>query len=184
MIDDHSAPMRVIRVDPVEAILIKNIVFDLQPAHRHPENDAPLAVIGHDIVVNLHIGDRRVTGNVQTVSGIAEQHVIDHHLVVPTQVKPMIEIAAGHTIVVDVVANVSVIARTLAGIDSLPAAAVAIVMDLTVQNLVEISFDKNSVSGPAFNTKSIDDVVTAIQIDPLIAVRRILPVDHRSTLHL
>ena len=51
-------------------ILIDDVVIDIDAIERLPEDDAVSAVIGHDVVVNFHIGDGGVTGDLNAVGGV------------------------------------------------------------------------------------------------------------------
>ena len=183
-IEDDVAAMGVPGVESEAAVLVNNIVFDVHAAHRHPEDDAALAVIGHHVVVHFHVADRRVAGDVQAVGGIAEQDIIDHPLVVATQVQSVIEIATGAAVVVNGVRHVDVIPSALVGIDAiLPigagAGGVAVVMDFVVEDLVEVAIDGNAAMGASPDFKPINDMVAAVQIDPRVAIRAVEPVNDR-----
>src|SRR6266480_2621389 len=57
-------------------------------------------------------------------------------------------------------------------------------MDFVIEDLVEISPDRDSAVGAALYLKSIDDIVTPVNIDPLVAIGGVLAVDDRSAFDL
>src|SRR5436190_23812429 len=50
-------------------------------------------------------------------------------------------------------------------------------MNFVVDDLIVISPNRDSPVGPALDLESIDNIVTAVQINPLVTVREVLPID-------
>src|SRR5258706_401768 len=141
VIKDDSAAVRVVGVDPKKGVFVKDVVFDVHPAQRHPQDDAFGAVIRHHVVVHLHAGHGGVAGDLQTAAGIANGHVVEDDLVVAAQIQPVVEIAARTPVVVNVVGHVRIIGVALVGIDAVPAVCagaggVAVGVDFVVADLV------------------------------------------------
>src|SRR5580765_483653 len=103
-------------VDPVTAVLVNDIVLDIHSAQRLPEENPAGGIKRHHVVVNFHVAHRGIAGDLQASGRIADQHVIEHDLVVAAQIQSMIQIAARASVVVNVVGFVAVIVGTLVGI--------------------------------------------------------------------
>ena len=85
-IDIDAAAVSVIGADGVMAVLVKDVVLDIDSVEGLPEDDSVGAVIGHDVVVNLKIGDGGITGNLKTVAGVGEEDIVDDDLVFAAKV--------------------------------------------------------------------------------------------------
>ena len=96
----------------------------------------------------------------------------------------MIQIAAHASVVVNVVGLIGVIVGALVGIGTVfavgtGAGGVAVVMNFVVDDLVVIAPDGDAAVGASPDLEAIDDIVTAVQIDPLVAVREVLSINDR-----
>src|SRR5688572_1729890 len=96
----------------------------------------------------------------------------------------MIQIAPRAPVVMNVVRKVGVMARPCTGINAtlavgIGACRVSVLMNFAVDDSVVIPPNLNPTLGAALDFKSIDDVVTAVQVDGHVAIRGVLPIDHR-----
>src|SRR5947207_14593818 len=57
-------------------------------------------------------------------------------------------------------------------------------MHFVTEDLVEISPDRDSTVGATLDFKSIDDIVTPVNINPLVAIGGVLTIDDRSAFDL
>ena len=169
------------------AVLVQDIVLDIHPAQGLPQDDSTGAVPRNHVVVNFHVAHRGVARNLQAGGDVAHQDVVQHRLVGPAQIQPVIQIAARPPVVVNVVGQIDIIASALIGIDPVPAigaaaGGIAVVMDFVVEDLIAIAMNGDPPVGSAPDFKSINHIVTAVQIDAFIAIRRVLAIDHRPAL--
>ena len=95
----------------------------------------------------------------------------------------MIEIAAGASVMVNVVCGIYVIGGALAGIDAVSALGagvgeVSIIVNIAVENLVPIGPNGDTALGAVPDFKAVDDVVTAIDINPDVTIGDVLPIEY------
>src|SRR5437763_15734124 len=101
----------------------------------------------------------------------------------------MIEIAAGASVVMNVIGRVDIPARAFGGVDAISAVGArarwcAIIVDIAVKNLVIVRIDCDASLGTIPDFKSIHNIVTAIDIKSLVAIRGILTINNCPTLYL
>src|SRR5882762_4198053 len=166
-------------------VLVNNVVLDIHPAQGHPQDDATGAVPGHHVVIDLHIADRGIARDLQPTGGVGVHDIIQDDLVFAAQIQTVVQIAARAPVVVYPVAAINIAAGVRVRINAVPAIGaaagrVAIMVDMVVEDLVAIAIHGEAAQGGIADFKSIDDVVTAVNIEPLIAVGGVLPVNDRS----
>ena len=77
MINIDAAAMGIPGADTGMAVLVDDVVLDVDATKGLPEDDAVGAVQGKNIIVDLHIGDGGVTGDLNTVGGIGDEDIVD-----------------------------------------------------------------------------------------------------------
>ena len=86
VIDVDAAAMGIPGTDGVMAVLVEDVVLDVDAAEGLPKDDTVAAVVGHDVVVNFQIGNSSVTGDLNAVCGIGEEDVIEDNFVFTAKV--------------------------------------------------------------------------------------------------
>src|SRR6267378_5236671 len=152
MIVVDAAAVGIIGADSVMAILVKDIVLDINSAQGLPKDDSVGAIIGDDVVVNFKIGDGGITGDLKAIAGVGEEDVIDDDLVFAAEVQSVVEGAAGAAIVVNEIGAVAVAAGDFVGINAIlslsaGAGGISVVMDVAVEDLVVVSPKSDATSG-------------------------------------
>ena len=179
-----------ITTHPVMAVLIQHVVFDVHPTQVQPEDNAAGAIPSHHVVVNLQVADRGVAGNLQPTGIVSHHHVVDDPFVLSAHVQAVVEVAAaGPTVVVNVVADVNITGGALVVINPIVAVGagagrIAVVMDFVVEDLVAVAPDADATIGTIADFEPLNDIVAAVQINRLVAVRGILAVNDGPATHL
>jgi len=78
--------MGVVGADAVVAVLLKDVVFDINAIQGLPQDDAVSAVECHDVVVDLEITNGRVACDLKAAGGVGKQDVVSDHLILATEV--------------------------------------------------------------------------------------------------
>src|SRR5882757_3752223 len=170
MIDVDAAAMCVPGADAGVAVLVDDVILDIDAIEGLPEDDAIGAVIGHDVVVNFKIGDGGITGDLKAVGSVGEEDVINDNLVFAAEVQSVVQVATGAAIVVNVIGAVAVGAGHLVGINtvltlSAGSGGISVVVDVAVEDLVVVGPNGDATFGSIFYFKAIDDIVAAVDVE-------------------
>ena len=162
-------------IDAVRSIGVEDIIFDINPAQGLPKNDSLGAIVGDDVIVDFEIADGGVSGDLYAGAAIGQHDVINDDLVFSTEIESMIQTVPGPSVVMNVIGGVNIAAGVLSGIDAvLPLSAgghrISVVMDSAVDDLIVITPDRDAPVRTVLDLKSVEDVVTAVDVDTFIAV--------------
>ena len=182
MIDVNAAAMGIPGADAGMAILVYHVVLNIDSTEGLPENDTVGAVQGHNVVVNFHIGDGGVTGDLNAVGGIGEENVIDDQFVLAAKVQSVIEVATGAPVMVNEIGAVNVAAGGLVVKNAVLALSaggggISVVVDVAIEDLVVAGPNGDATFGSVFDFKAVDDVVAAIDVDTDVAIGSVLSVN-------
>jgi len=182
VIDVDAAAVGIIGADGVMAVLVKDVVLDINSAQRLPKDDSVGAIIGDDVVVNSKIGDGVITGNLKTVAGVGEEDVIDDDLVFAAEVQSVVEGGAGVAVVVNVIGAVAVAAGAFLRINAVQTlgggvGGISVVMDVAVEDLIIVSPNSDSAFGSIFDFKPVDDIVAAVDVEADVTIGSVLSID-------
>ena len=86
MVDIDATAMGIIGADGVMAVLVEDVVPDIDPVEGLPQDNAVGAVISHDVVVDLEVGNSGIAGDLKTVASVGEEDVIDDDFVFAAKV--------------------------------------------------------------------------------------------------
>ena len=91
MVNIDATAMGIVGADPVMAVLVEDVVSDVDTAEGLPEDDSVGTVIGDGVVVNFKIGNSGITRDLETIAGVSEEDIIDDDLVLAAKVQPMLQ---------------------------------------------------------------------------------------------
>src|SRR5262249_34973940 len=94
----------------VTAVLVEDVVFDINSIEGLPEDDSASAIVGHHVVVDFHVGNSGIAGYLKTVAGVGEEDIVEDYLVIAAEVESVVQVAAGASIVMNVVGAVDIAA--------------------------------------------------------------------------
>ena len=94
----------------------------------------------------------------------------------------MVEVAAGAAVVMDVVRPVDVAAGIFSGIDAVESLSagtggISVMVNLAIEDLVVAGPDGDATFGSVLNFEAVDDVVAAVDVDPDVAIGKILSIN-------
>jgi hypothetical protein len=122
---DNDAPaVSIVRGDGVVAVLVEDIVSDIDPIQRLPKDDAIGAVVGHDVVIDLEIANGAVARDLQTARGVGNEHIIEDKFILAAKVQSVIEIAAGTPVVINTITHVAIAGRPFIRVNAIPSVGV------------------------------------------------------------
>jgi hypothetical protein len=175
VIDVDATAVGIPGADGVMAVLVEDVVLDINAIEREPENNAVGAVEGHDIVVNFHIGDGVIAGHLKAVGGVGKEDVVKDDLVFAAKVQAVVQVAAGAAVVVNVIGAINVAAGCFVGVDavvtlSAGAGGISVVVDVAVEDLVIVGPNRDATFGAILDFKAVDDVVAAVDLDSDVAI--------------
>jgi len=152
-----------------------------------PEDDAVGAVQGHDVVIDFHVGDGSVTGDLNAVGGVCDEEVIDDTFVLAAKVQAVIEIATGASVVMDIVRTVDVAAGGLVvknAVLSLSAGRrwISVIVDVAIDDLVVAGPNGDTAMRSILNFEAVDDVVAAVDVDADVAIGSVLSINDSAAL--
>jgi len=188
VIDVDAAAMGIPGADTSMAILIEDVVLDINSVERLPEDEAVPAVHGHDVVVNFEIGDGGIAGDLNSMGGIGKQDVVDDELVFAANVQSVVEVAAGASVVMNEVCAVDVAAGRFIRIDAILSLSagtggVSVVMDVAVKDLVVVGPDGDTTFGAVLHFEPVDDVIATVDIEADVAIGGVLAINDSSALN-
>src|SRR5262245_30009590 len=91
VVDIDATAMGIIGADAVMAVLVEDVVPDVDAVEGLPDDDAVGAVVGHDVVVDFHIGNGVIARDLETIAGVGEENIIEDDLVLAAEIESMVQ---------------------------------------------------------------------------------------------